>query len=134
MGPQVIAMSLKRPKSIVFLIAVFVWSLLRGAELLTRGSNSADRALFAEVGLGLQSTGALALIAVLDLAAIRYLIKPAPVGRLVCLASIGLSALQTSIGFVIARVHPEAARRAIVVSRESRGLPVREDALQTIMD
>jgi hypothetical protein len=107
---------------------------LRGVELLIRGSNSADRTLFAQVGLGLLSTGALALIAILDLAAIRYMIKPAPVGRLICLASIGLSAVQTSIGFAIARVHPEAAGRAIVVSRESRGLPVREDAQQTIMD
>ena len=55
--------------------------------------------------------GLMSVIALLDLNAVRYLIKPAPVGWLVCLASIGLSAVQTSIGFVIARTYPDVARR-----------------------
>ena len=66
--------------------------------------------------------------------ALRYLIKPAPLGRLVCLASIGLSALQTSIGLVVARAYPDIARRAFVVSRESRGLPVRTEVIDTALD
>lgn len=127
-------MKLKRPKTIVLLIIFFAWSFLKGMELLVRGSSTADRILYDEVGVGWLAVSLLTVIALLDLAAVRYLIKPAPIGRVVCLASIGLSAVQTSIGFAIARAHPDVARRAFVVSRESRGLPIRAEAIDAAVD
>lgn len=127
-------MKLKRPKTILLLIVVFGWSLLKGIELLVRGSSTADRILYEEVGLGWLAVSLLTIIALLDLAAVRYLIKPAPLGRLVCLASIGLSAIQTSIGFVVARLNPDVARRAFIVSRESRGLSVQAEAIDAALE
>ena len=127
-------MKLKRPKTVLLLIVVFGWSFLKGIALLIRGSTTADRVLYDEVGLGWLAVSLLSVIAIFDLAAVGYLIKPAPIGRLVCLASIGLSAAQTSIGFAIARAHPDVARRAILVSRESRGLPVQPDVIEAVSD
>jgi hypothetical protein len=127
-------MTRKRPRTVWLLTVVFGWSFAKGVELLVRGSSTADRMLYDAVGLGWLAVSLLGVIALLDLAALRYLIKPAPIGRLVCLASIGLSAAQTAIGFVIAHMNPEAARRAFVVSRESRGLPVRPDAIEAALD
>jgi hypothetical protein len=128
------AMKLKRPKTVLVLIVVFGWSFLKGIELLVRGSSSVDRMLYEEVGIGWLAVGLLTIIALLDLAAVRYLIKPAPIGRVLCLASIGLSAVQTSIGFAIARTHPDVVRRAFVTSRQSRGLPVRPEAIDAAAD
>ena len=127
-------MRMIRPTTILLLIVVFGWSLLKGIELLVRGSNTADQILYDEIGIGWLAVSLIAIIAVLDAVALRYLIKPAPLGRLVCLASIGLSALQTSIGLVVARAYPDIARRAFVVSRESRGLPVRQEVIDTALD
>jgi len=127
-------MKLKRPKTVLLLIVVFAWSFLKDVEFLVRGSSTADRVLYDEVGLGWLALGLLTVIALLDLAAVRYLIRPTPIGRLVCLASIGLSAVQTSIAFAIARANPDVARQAFVISRESRGLQVRAEAIDTIVD
>jgi hypothetical protein len=125
---------LKRPKTVLLLIVIFGWSFVKGIDLLIRGSSTADRILYDGIGLGWLAVSLLGVIALLDLAAVRYLIKPAPIGRFVCLASIGLSAVQTSIGFVIARAYPDVARRAFIVSRESRGLPVQPDAIEAVLD
>ena len=122
------------PKTVLVLLAVFGWSFVKGVELLVRGSNTADRVLYEQVGLGWLAVAFFAVIAILDLAAVRYLIRPAPIGRLVCLASIGLSALQTSLAFAVARAHPDVARRAFVISRESRGLPVAPEAIDAFVD
>jgi hypothetical protein len=113
---------IKAPKSILLLLVVFGWSLLKGIELLARGSSTADRILYEEVGLGWLAASLLTIIALFDLAAVRYLIKPTPFGQ-VCLPRVDCTVgRETSIGFVIARANPDVARRAFVVSRESRGL------------
>jgi hypothetical protein len=127
-------MKIRRPKTVVVLIIVFAWSFLKGIELLVRGATTADRVLYDSLGIGWLATSLLTLIALLDLAAIRYLVKPAPAGRLVCLAAIGLSAVHTSMAFAIAREYPDVARRAFVVSRESRGLPIRQEAVDAAVD
>jgi len=129
-----IPMKAKRPKTVLLLIVVFAWSFLKGIELLARGSSAADRMLYDEVGIGWLALTLLTVIALLDLAAVKYLIKPAPIGRVVCLASIGLSAVQTSIGFAIARTYPDVARRAFVGSRSSRGLSVQAEAIDAAVD
>lgn len=126
-------MKLKRPKAILVLVVVFSWSLWKCVDLLVRGSNSADRVLYDEAGIGWLAVTLLAGIALLDAAALKYLIRPTPVGRFVCLASIALSAVQTSIAFAIARVSPDIARRAFVVSRESRGLPASPEVVDLAM-
>lgn len=119
----------KRPKTVFLLMVVFAWSLWKGIELLARGSTTADRILFDEAGIGWLAVVMIGAIIVLDAAALRYLIRPAPAGRIVCLVSIALSAVQTAIGFAIARAYPDIARRALIVSRESRGLSVRPEAV-----
>jgi hypothetical protein len=129
-----VGMRLKRPTTVLFLIVVFAWSFLKGIELLVRGSSTADRILYGEVGIGWLAVSLLTAIAVLDLAAVRFLIKPAPIGWFVCLTSIGLSAVQTSIGFAIVRAYPDVARRAFIVSRASRGLSVGAEAIDATVD
>ena len=124
----------KRSVIVFVLIVAFGWSTAKGVELLIRGSSTADRMLYDAVGLGWLAVTLFIGILALDLAAIRYLLKPAPIGWLVCLASIGLSAVQSAIGFAIVRMHPDAARTAFIVSRESRGLAVREDAIDIALD
>jgi hypothetical protein len=126
-------MKQKRPKTVIVLLVAFAWSFFKALDVMSRAS-SADRLLYDEMGLGWLAIGLLTLIAALDLASIRYLIKPAPVGSLVCLSSIGLSALQTAIGFWIARMNPEITQQAFILSRQSRGLPVRQDAVEAIVD
>jgi len=125
---------LKRPKSVVLLIVVFGWGFAKDIELLYRGSDTADRVLFDHVGLGWLAVAVVTVLAFLDAAAVRYLIRPAPIGRAVCLTSIGLSAVLTSIGFALTRLYPDVARRAIIVSRESRGLPVQTDVIDALLD
>lgn len=125
---------LKRPKSVLLLIVVFGWGFAKDIELLYRGSDTADRVLFDHVGLGWLAVAVVTVLAFLDLAAVRYLIRPAPIGRTACLTSIGLSAALTSLGFALTRFYPDVARRAIIVSRESRGLPVQTDVIDALLD
>jgi hypothetical protein len=125
---------LTRPKSVLLLIVVFGWSFAKDFELLFRGSGTADRVLFEHVGLGWLAVALLSVLALLDLIAVGYLIKPAPIGRFVCLTSIGVSAALTSIGFALARLYPDVARQAIIASRESRGLPVQTEVIDAALD
>lgn len=125
---------LKRRKSVLLLIVVFGWGFAKDIELLYQGSDTADRVLFDHVGLGGFAVAVLAILAFLDVASVACLIKPAPIGRAVCLTSIGLSAAFTSIGLALTRAYPDVARRAIIVSRESRGLPVQTDVIDALLD
>jgi hypothetical protein len=59
-------MKLNRPKTILLLIVVFAWSFLKGVELLFRGSSTADRILFDEIGTGWLAVTLLVVIAGLD--------------------------------------------------------------------
>src|SRR5882672_5300714 len=127
-------MKMKRPKTVLLLIVVFIWSFLKGTELLMRGTDTADRMVYDAVGLGWLVLSLVTIIALLDLAAVRYLIKPAPIGGVICLMAILLSAVESSIGFLIARAHPDVARQAYIVSRQSRGLPVSERAINDAID
>jgi hypothetical protein len=124
----------KRSVIVFILIIVFGWSTAKGVELLIFGSSTADRMLYDAAGLGWLAVTLFVGIRALDLASIRYLLKPAPIGGLVCLASIALSAVQTAIGFAVVRMHPDPARQAFIVSRESRGLSVGEEAIDIALD
>lgn len=117
----------------VYLLAVaFSGSFFKCAELLIRGGNSADRFLFDRSAMGWLAVAALLLTMALDAGALWSLFARRhrrTLGTWLCLASIGVSAAFTSGGFAIARANPDLAREAFVVSRTSRGLPVREEAL-----
>ena len=123
-----------RSKTVILLIVVFVWSALKGTERIVTGSSDADRILFDQVGMGSLATLGLFVTLGLDVAAIWYLVKPRRIGWHIALTAIGIPAALTTAGLLIGRAHPDALRAAMIVSREARGLPVREGAIELAMD
>jgi hypothetical protein len=124
----------KRPKTVFLLIVVFAWSVFKDVELLARGSNGTEHILYDAVGVGWLALALLAIITLLDMAAVVFLVRPAHSGLIVCLFSIGLTAFFSSLAFAIARVHPDVARHAYVVSRESRGLSASSEVVDAAVN
>lgn len=125
---------LKHPKTVLLLTVVFAWSLTMAVDLLLHGPTTADQILYQELGLGWLGASLIGMIAVLDLGAVRYLVRPQPVGIFICLSSIALSALQNSLGFFLAHSYPEVARRAVVMATQLRGVKMSAESIDAVMD
>ena len=74
------------------------------------------------------------VILILDVLAVVFLLRPKRIGFPICLTSIALSAVQTVAGTLIGRAYPDALGSAMTISREARGLPVREGAVELAQD
>ena len=98
------------------------------------GSGAADRILLDHVGLKWVAIAALLIIPLLDVAAVWYLFSPRPIGFIVCVSSIVLQGAETVVALVVGRLHPDALRHAMIVSRQARGLPARREAIEMMMN
>lgn len=127
-------MASKRPKSIWILLVIFAWASLKGIELVVRGNSSLDAQLLHSAGLGGIALPWLISIVVLDVATVFYLVRPAPIGLVIGVAASIWSAIETTVAFLLARANPTVARDAYLASRESRGLPVRPEAADLVVD
>jgi hypothetical protein len=127
-------MAAARPKSVWLLLVIFVWSTLKGLELVVRASSSLDGLLLQHAGLGAIALPWFVSIVALDAATVYFLFRPAPIGQGVGIAASIWSGIQTIVAFAIARANPDVARSAYVASREERGLPVRPEALDLVVD
>ncbi len=110
------------------LALVFLGSLAKGLELLLR-RHSVDRLLLEHVGLGWLWQYLLYGMEVLQVAALLWLWRPYPHGAIFALGAVGLNLAATLLVVWVGLRHPSALQRAMVASRETRGLPVREGAL-----
>lgn len=125
-------MKRRRPILVWILIVVFTWSMVRGLHSLFSHSTISDYQVLAHVDLGFLFLPMAILLLVLDGAGLWFLAHPRPAGFWTVLAAFIIPGVyRLSIG-VLALRDLESARAAYARSREIRGLPVREEALDFI--
>jgi hypothetical protein len=113
----------------VLLFAMFLWSLAKGLELLLR-RYSVDRMMLEHVGLAGIWHFFLYAMEVCQVAALLWLWRPYPYGMHFALGAVALNLAATLLVVWVCFRHPETMKRAMVASRESRGLPLHQGALE----
>lgn len=119
-------MKLKKPKTIIVLIIIFLLAIVKDIEMLVRYQTTSDYQLFSIVGIGILVpifAGALILMRAIT---VGYLFKPKLLGLRFGLASVAVDVIVSIIGWGISVADVASARTAYTVSRTARGLPVRE--------
>lgn len=115
----------------ILVTVAFAWSLLKGLELLLR-RHSVDRLLLEHIGVGWLWQCILYGMEVCQVAALLWLWRPYPHGMHFALGAVGLNLASTLLVTWVGFRHPETLKRAMVASREERGLPVSEAALTLV--
>ncbi|MFA4873012.1 MAG: hypothetical protein WC659_03700 [Patescibacteria group bacterium] len=119
----------KRPKIITILIIVLVWLFVRTLFDLLRYQTVSDYNILNNFGFGvLYIVFALAVLIVTGSAAV-FVFKQYPRAFPIAVAGIVLYLFFTVVMFVISFTHVDLAKDAYIISREARGLAVRQEAL-----
>ncbi|WP_129136788.1 hypothetical protein [Luteimonas sp. YGD11-2] len=121
-----------RDWGLIFLWLTTFWGAGKALETLVRFSTTSDFAILSSHGWGglffVLSGTQLLLWATL----LYYLARPAPAGVAIGLAAIGFTALSGAAMSALVVADLPAARIAYTVSREARGLRVREETLDAV--
>ncbi|MCW5603577.1 MAG: hypothetical protein KIT18_03390 [Burkholderiales bacterium] len=119
-------------RSLVVVLIIFLWGSGQALDGIVRFSIKTDYYLLSSVGLPwLYFIFTFGLFGLFVLS-IYYLFRPAPIGLIACLATLGASVALTVLYAVMILNDLAGAREAYAVGREARGLPVREGALDMI--
>jgi hypothetical protein len=120
----------KRPKTIWLLLVVFfVPSLANGLKVLFQQSESAEYRLYDAAGISMVLY-LLAIAAVaIELAAIRYLWRPEPVGFRLGIGSAVVGAIIVLVTAAAALQAPDALRSLVLESKAGSGVPVPPEVL-----
>lgn len=120
---------MKKGKIIWALTIWFLWAVGKDLELLYRHQTTSDYFAYSNSGV----TPIFFILAVvvlsLNLGALVFLIRPKLIGLKVAFSALIASALYNVVTFGLGLSDIEGMKQAYVVSRESRGLAVREEAL-----
>lgn len=120
----------KRPKTIwLLLIAFFVPSLANGLKILFQQSESAEYRLYAAAGISMVLY-LLAIAAVaIEMAAIRYLWRPEPVGYRLGIGSAVVGAIIVLVTAAAALQAPDTLRSLVLEGQASSGGSVPPEVL-----
>lgn len=121
-----------RDWGLIFLWVAAFWGAGKALETFARFSTTSDFAILSAHGWGglfFVLTGTQLL---LWATFVYHLARPAPLGVAGGLAAIGFTALHGAAMCALVVADLPAARTAYTVSRETRGLPVREDTLDAV--
>jgi len=124
---------MKRPKTIILLLVIYVYSFLRGLHRTLLFTSNPDYYLFTQTGLS--SLFFILSIPILILTGLTlwFLWKPQLIGFWIAITGLGLEIISAVAGFVITSSNPEITKQAYILYREARELPVRQEALDTMM-
>lgn len=112
----------------IIITVVFGWSVMKDVEVMLR-STSMDAQLFAAAGVPWLLYALLIPAVCCYAGGIAWVWRPYRGGLLVGLAALALSTIETGIGTVISLGNIDLVKEAMIVSREARGLSVRQEAL-----
>lgn len=125
-----IIMPLKKSKTIILLIIIFLWSILKDIETLVRYSTTTDYQLLGTIGLAFLVPIFAGVLLALHFVALWYLFKPKPRGLRFGFVSVGIDAVVSLIVWGISVADMESARIAYTTSRAARGLSLREEHME----
>ena len=123
---------MNRPKTIKILIVIYLYTFLRGFGRLFLFSSNPDYYVYSEMGLSflffLLSIPGL----ILGGLSLWYLWKPKPLGYWLILSDLVVGLINSVIGLVITLTQPDVVRNALIVYRKARGLPVRQEVIDSV--
>lgn len=112
------------------LAVVFGWSASKTLEILSR-PGALDRLLFEGSGLGWLFPLILIPLAVLQLAAVYFVFRPATtIAYRSAIAAVVLGLIETAVASALSMANPALLKQAIIASRTERGLDVRPEVLR----
>ena len=123
---------MKKNKTVYFLIIWFILAAARDIEVLFSFDTVTDYLAFSNVGLAPLFFLCAIVVLLLNLASIVFFFRPREVGLHVMLAAILAAVIQDLFTMAISLSDLGKLKQAYIVSRQSRGLQVREDALEFI--
>jgi predicted DNA-binding WGR domain protein len=120
------------PITIWFLIVFFLWAVGKDFQLIVGHQQGVDYFIFKHQNLLVFFYIFMLATFILDFAASYFLWNPRPVGFWVCLAAIAVGVSYNGLALIYALADLQGAREAYALSRELKGLPVREANLDRI--
>lgn len=120
---------MKKGKTIWALIIWFIWAVSKDLELLYRHQTTSDYYAFSNAGITPLFFILATAILLLNLGTLFFLIKPKLIGLKVAFSALIAAAIYNLVILGLGLSDIEGMKQAYIVSRESRGLPVREEAL-----
>lgn len=126
-------MDKKRPKTIILLLVVFIWLLVRNIEYLLRYQSVLDYNLLNQAGIGYLFLVFVVLLLIFNALGVYFLWKPKPIGLWLIISGLVISAIESMVGFFIMIGNIDYARSAYIISREVRGLYIDEAVINFII-
>ena len=123
---------MKKTKTIYFLIIWFMWAVGKDGEILYRFETTTDYFAFSNAGISVLFFVFAGLVLILNFASLVFLIRPKALGVYVALSALLAALTQNIVTIAISLSDIEGLRQAYIISRESRGLPIREEFLYFI--
>ncbi|HML79095.1 MAG TPA: hypothetical protein PKD36_12175 [Geobacter sulfurreducens] len=109
-----------------------MWGVVRGIQLIITHKTSTDYSIFQANGISQLFFILMTAIFVLDFLTSYFLIRPKMTGFWIGISAIGSSLLFNGISLSLALKDLESVRKAYEISRQARGLVVREELLNKI--
>ena len=123
---------MKKNAGIIVLIVLFVYSAVKGLDVLLRSGASADYYIFATNDLTpLFFIYAIAAF-ILDALTVYFLFRPRSFGFYTALSSLALSFVYGVATFFLVLADLPGVKNAYAAGREARGLPVRRETLEML--
>lgn len=120
---------MKKGKIIWALIIWFLWAVGKDLELLYRHQTTSDYFAFSNSGVTPIFFILATVVLLLNLGTLFFLIRPKLIGLNVAFSALIAAAIYNLVAFGLGLSDIEGMKQAYIVSRESRGLTVREEAL-----
>lgn len=123
---------MKKNAGIIILIVLFIYSAVKGLDVLIRSSSTTDYYVFATNGLAPLFFIYAAAALILDALTVYFLFRPRPLGFYTALSSLALSFVYGIATFVMVLADLPGVKNAYAAGREARGLPVRRETLEML--
>ena len=123
---------MKKNKSLWFLIVWFLWAVGKDCEMLYGHQTTSD--YFVYSGLNIVPLFFILAVAVLilNLSALVLLIRRRLIGLKIAFGALVMGAIYNIITMGLGLTNIEGMKQAYIVSRETRGLPVKEESLSVM--
>ncbi len=123
-----------KPKVILFLSFYFAWVLIKDIASLLFYKTSTDYLLLKQIGFSSPAlfAGIMMILIIAELMALWFLVQPRLMGFWVAIVAVVFSALESAAMVLISLLDLDAAKQAYIISRQARGLSIRENAMNTI--
>jgi len=120
---------MKKNKTIWALIIWFIWAVGKDIEIFFRYKTTTDFFVYENLGVPPLFFIFAGLVLALNLATLFFLIKPKAIGFRIAIIALCTAFLQNLITMVLGLTNIKGMEKAYVISRESRGMLVREESL-----